>query len=300
MKHVNKLFLLVWCLLFFCQAHAYEHPSQGGKVYNLNMPSSIMNGDRNYSIYLPEGYELDSLHRYPVLYLLHGLGNTNTAGWVERGNVEHIANKVMAEGKSLPMVIVMPDAGTDGPGYFNRKDWMFEDYFFKELIPYIEQHYRVRKESASRAIAGLSMGGGGTIVYALHHPALFIAACPLSALVTFPAQQANTRQTDDRMNKNPQLRAWAESCLLPENLPLSIVKEATEQQLEAIRRIGWYIDCGDDDYLYEGNLELYKLFRSKNIPMQYRMRDGAHNWLYWQSALPEVLTFVSIRMSNRK
>lgn len=291
--------MIAVCLVFSYQAYAYEYPTEGGKVYNINMPSCILNGDRNYSIYLPLGYELDSLRNYPVLYLLHGLGNTNTKGWVERGNVENIANKAIAEGKSVPMVIVMPDAGTDGPGYFNRKDWMYEDYFFQELIPYIEQHYRVRKEASSRAVAGLSMGGGGTFVYALHHPDMFFAACPLSALVTFPSVQ-DARQTESWLDKNPGLRAWAESCISPENAPLTIVENATEQQLEAFRKICWYIDCGDDDYLYEGNLELYKLFRKKNIPMQYRMRDGAHNWMYWQSALPEILTYISINLLNSK
>ena len=288
---MKLLFVILFMLGSCALLRAQEIPSEGGRVYNLTMPSTLMQGDRNYSVYLPEGYETDTLRRYPVLYLLHGLGNTNTNGWVERGNVEAIANRVIAEGRACPMVIIMPDAGTDGPGYFNREGWPYEDYFFQELIPYMESHYRILPDAMHRAISGLSMGGGGTLVYALRHPELFAAACPLSALVTFP-----TRSNNDSgwMDKYPQVRAWATSAMQPENAPLDLIRNATPEQLSAISRVRWYIDCGDDDYLYEGNLALYMLLREKQIPFQYRMRDGAHNWLYWQSALPDVMTFVSL------
>lgn len=288
---MRLLFVILFMLGSCALLRAQEIPSEGGRVYNLTMPSTLMPGDRNYSVYLPEGYETDTLRRYPVLYLLHGLGNTNTKGWVERGNVEAIANRVIAEGRACPMVIIMPDAGTDGPGYFNREGWPYEDYFFQELIPYMESHYRILPDAMHRAISGLSMGGGGTLVYALRHPELFAAACPLSALVTFP-----TRSNNDSgwMDKYPQVRAWATSAMQPENAPLDLIRNATPEQLSAISRVRWYIDCGDDDYLYEGNLALYMLLREKQIPFQYRMRDGAHNWLYWQSALPDVMTFVSL------
>lgn len=288
---MKLLFVILFMLGSCALLRAQEISSEGGRVYNLTMPSTLMQGDRNYSVYLPEGYETDTLRRYPVLYLLHGLGNTNTKGWVERGNVEAIANRVIAEGRACPMVIIMPDAGTDGPGYFNREGWPYEDYFFQELIPYMESHYRILPDAMHRAISGLSMGGGGTLVYALRHPELFAAACPLSALVTFP-----TRSNNDSgwMDKYPQVRAWATSAMQPENAPLDLIRNATPEQLSAISRVRWYIDCGDDDYLYEGNLALYMLLREKQIPFQYRMRDGAHNWLYWQSALPDVMTFVSL------
>lgn len=263
---MRLLFVILFMLGSCALLRAQEIPSEGGRVYNLTMPSTLMQGDRNYSVYLPEGYETDTLRRYPVLYLLHGLGNTNTKGWVERGNVEAIANRVIAEGRACPMVIIMPDAGTDGPGYFNREGWPYEDYFFQELIPYMESHYRILPDAMHRAISGLSMGGGGTLVYALRHPELFAAACPLSALVTFP-----TRSNNDSgwMDKYPQVRAWATSAMQPENAPLDLIRNATPEQLSAISRVRWYIDCGDDDYLYEGNLALYMLLREKQIPFQY-------------------------------
>lgn len=87
--------------------------------------------ERSYSIYLPAGYE-EGDGSYPVLYLLHGLGDNHT-GWVQFGQVQYIADKAIAEGKSAPMIIVMPDADTVHKGYFNLLDgtYNYEDFFFK-------------------------------------------------------------------------------------------------------------------------------------------------------------------------
>ena len=106
-----------------------------------------------------------------MLYLLHGAGDDQT-GWVQFGEVQHIADKAIKEGAATPMVIVMPDANTGRRGYFNdiRGDWNYEDFFFNELMPHIEKTYRVKSDKRYRAVAGLSMGGGGTFMYALHHP----------------------------------------------------------------------------------------------------------------------------------
>jgi enterochelin esterase-like enzyme len=158
--------------------------AQTGKVFdNLSLKSKILNMDRKYSVYLPPDYETSN-RSYPVLYLLHGSGDDQT-GWVQFGEVGFIADKAIKEGKSTPMIIVMPDANTGIRGYFNspKGDFRYEDFFFQELIPYIEKTYRAKAEKQFRAVSGLSMGGGGTIIYALHHPEMFATACPLSAAV---------------------------------------------------------------------------------------------------------------------
>jgi len=156
--------------------------AQTGKVYDmLTMESKILNMDRKYAIYLPPDYE-SSERSYPVLYLLHGAGDDQT-GWVQFGEVLHIADKAILEGSATPMIIVMPDGNTKQRGYFNdpKNEWRYEDFFFEEFMPYVEATYRIKGEKRYRAIAGLSMGGGGTFMYALHHPELFSSACPLSA-----------------------------------------------------------------------------------------------------------------------
>ncbi len=152
------------------------------KVFdNLSLPSKILKSDRKFAIYLPPDYET-SQRTYPVLYLLHGAGDDQT-GWVQFGEVQHIADKAFSEGKATPMIIVMPDANTGQRGYANdpKNEWRYEDFFFQELMPYVEKTYRIKSEKRFRAVAGLSMGGGGSFTYALHHPELFSSACPLSA-----------------------------------------------------------------------------------------------------------------------
>jgi len=157
---------------------------QNGKVYdNLSMTSTILKSERKYAVYLPPDYET-SQRSYPVLYLLHGAGDDQT-GWVQFGEILHIADNTIREGKATPMIIIMPDANTGQRGYFNdiKGEWRYEDFFFEEFMPYVEKTYRIKGEKRYRAVAGLSMGGGGTFMYALHHPELFSSACPLSAYI---------------------------------------------------------------------------------------------------------------------
>ena len=156
--------------------------AQTGKVYdNLSLKSKLLNMDRKYAIYLPPDYET-SQRTYPVLYLLHGGGDDQT-GWVQFGEVQYITDKAIREGTATPMIIVMPDANTGRRGYMNdaTNTWKYEDFFFQELMPFVEKTYRIKADKHYRAVSGLSMGGDGTFTYALHHPELFAAACPLSA-----------------------------------------------------------------------------------------------------------------------
>lgn len=264
--------------------------AQTGKVMdNLTVPSKILKMDRKYAVYLPPDYETSN-RSYPVLYLLHGAGDDQT-GWIQFGEVLNIADKAINEGIATPMVIVMPDANTGQRGYVNdiKGEWRYEDFFFEEFMPYIEKTYRIKSEKRYRAISGLSMGGEGTFIYALHHPELFSSACPLSA-ATGP------KSVEELKN----YRLWP----VGENIPLadqesyfrkysvlSLVENMPDNQKRAVR---WYIDCGDDDFLYEGNSLVHIAMRKKEIPHEYRVRDGGHTWTYWRAALPVVLEFVSM------
>ncbi len=102
------------------------------------MDSEILKMERHYAIYLPPDYET-SERSYPVLYLLHGGGDDQT-GWVQFGEVLHIADKAIKEGKATPMIIVMPDANRGQRGYFNdpKNEWRYEDFFFEEFLPFVE------------------------------------------------------------------------------------------------------------------------------------------------------------------
>jgi enterochelin esterase-like enzyme len=277
-KNAMVLFCMIPVLLF----------AQPSKVFdNLSLPSKILKGDRKYAIYLPSDYEA-SQRSYPVLYLLHGGGDDQT-GWVQFGEVQHIADKAVADGIATPMIIVMPDANTGQRGYFNdlKNEWRYEDFFFEEFMPFVEKTYRIKKEKRFRAVAGLSMGGGGSFMYALHHPELFSSACPLSA-ATGPVTLEDTKAWLEQRNQkgtDEQIEAYYKKYTA-----LQLINSAPDDQKKAVR---WYIDCGDDDFLFEGNSLVHIAMRKKEIPHEFRIRDGGHNWTYWRTALPTVLSFVS-------
>jgi enterochelin esterase-like enzyme len=283
----------IWLMSFILLLSPVMVPAQTGKVFDdLSLESKVLKSERKYAVYLPPDYAT-SQRRYPVLYLLHGSGDDQT-GWVQFGEVLHIADKAINEGYATPMVIVMPDANTGRRGYSNdiSGEWRYEDFFFQELVPFVEKTYRIKGEKQYRAVAGLSMGGEGTYLYALHHPELFSSACPLSA-ATGPLTPADTRKS---------LTRWAQPA--PENPPDSLALEAyyrshsvlflveniSEDRKKAIR---WYIDCGDKDSHIEGNSLVNIAMCRNGIPHEFRVRDGGHTWTYWRSALPEVLRFVS-------
>jgi enterochelin esterase-like enzyme len=282
---MKKTFLLV----VFTSLFSFNAFLQGtGKVYdNLTLPSKMLNGERKYAVYLPPDYETSG-RSYPVLYLLHGGGDDQT-GWVQFGEVLHITDKAIREGIATPMIIIMPDANTGRRGYSNdaKGVWRYEDFFFTELMPFVEKKYRIKADKRYRAISGLSMGGDGTFTYALHHPELFSSACPLSA-ATGPLSEEDAKTRLKRMDStltDTQITDFYKRQSVPylvQNIPDSVKK--------AVR---WYIDCGDDDFLYEGNSLVHIAMRKKEIPHEFRIRDGAHNWTYWRQALPDVLYFVS-------
>lgn len=286
MKTVSTLLSMFFIMVVFSVTAQISKVSD-----NLSLPSKILKGERKYAIYLPPGYET-SARSYPVLYLLHGGGDDQT-GWVQFGEVQHIADKAINEGTATPMIIVMPDANTGTRGYVNTPsgDWKYEDFFFQEFMPFIEKTYRIKSDRHYRAVAGLSMGGGGSFYYALHHPELFSAACPLSAS-TGPLNMEDARKWMERFNQKAtdvQLEAW-----FKQYSSLELVNAMPVEQIKGDKAVRWYIDCGDDDFLFEGNSLIHIAMRKKEIPHEFRIRDGAHNWNYWRSALPSVLEFISV------
>lgn len=262
--------------------------SQSGKVFdNQSMTSKILKMERKYAVYLPPDYET-SERSYPVLYLLHGGGDDQT-GWVQFGEVQHIADKAINEGKATPMIIIMPDANTGTRGYFNNVTgtWRYEDFFFEELIPFVEKKYRIKGEKRYRAVSGLSMGGSGSFTYALHHPEMFSSACPLSAST---GPRSLEELTTALKRDSPGIADTTIVRYFNRHHVLSQINALPDSVKRSVR---WYIDCGDDDFLYEGNSLAHIAMKKREIPHEFRIRDGAHNWTYWRTSLPEVLAFIS-------
>lgn len=280
-------------ILIFLVLFAYNGFAQNGILKeSLKTKSAILNQDVEYNIYLPADYETSS-RRYPVLYLLHGYTDDET-GWTQFGEAHLIADRLLKNGEIPPMIIVMPDAGVSW--YINSADGKvkFEDFFIKEFIPFVDATYRTRGAKEFRAVAGLSMGGHGSLIMAMKHPELFAAAAPLSSgifteeeLVTMPDENW------DRVFGPPYgkgLRGVERlTDHLKQNWILKIVENANADDLKKVR---YYIDCGDKDFLIKGNMALHSLLIDKKIPHEFRVRDGVHDWTYWRTALPEVLKFV--------
>lgn len=254
---------------------------------NLSMPTEILGGERNFAVYLPPDYDT-SERSYPILYLLHGAGDDHT-GWVQFGEVLHIADKAIREGTATPMIIAMPDAFTGRLGYFNYPDgeWNYEDYFFDEFIPHVESAFRVKSEKRYRAVAGLSMGGGGSLMFAMHRPDMFAAAGPLSSWVGPPSLEQARRQFGEAlagMSDEDAHAYWQRH---------NAVELARTLSVDDLNSVRWYIDSGDDDFLYEGNALLHIALRKREVRHEFRVRDGGHTWTYWRDSLPDVLHFVS-------
>ncbi len=284
--------MIVALVLFCLSPNLY---AQTGKVFDsVTLKSNILKSVRNFAIYLPPDYET-SQRSYPVVYLLHG-GGDNQIAWIQYGNVQRIVDKAIKEDKIEPMIIVMPDA--EMTFYMNNinGNYQYEDFFIKELIPFIEKNYRCRSEKRYRALAGLSMGGFGSLLYALHHPDMFAACSAMSAAV----------RTDEQINEMPlneYLRRYSTAMgnlkegdkrindFWNQNSILYLVNHLPQNQKNVVR---FYLDIGDNDnLLYKGNALLHIALRDLNIPHEYRVRNGAHTWEYWRTGLPDALEFIS-------
>ena len=267
--------------------------AQGILKDSLSLKSQILGKEVEYSIHLPPDYESSS-RRYPVLYLLHGYSDDET-GWTQFGEVKAIADKQHSSNEMTAMIIVMPDAGISW--YINSFDnkVMYEDFFVKELIPFIDGNYRTRTDRQYRAVAGLSMGGHGTLIMSMKHPDLFSSAAPLSAAVWTDTEI--TGMPDENWSRGIGLVYGKDlkgkdrlGSHFQKNSGIGLVNSLNADDLKKVR---YYIDCGDKDFLIKGNMALHAAMIDKKIPHEFRVREGVHDWTYWRTALPEVFRFVS-------
>lgn len=272
------IFIRIATLLMVCI------PSQAGKIVTDSIKSNTLNAMRKYNVYLPNGFENNKLDRYPVLYLLHGLGDTYTA-WAVKGGLQAVADELIRSGEMRPMVIIMPEAGGQKVeevwnGYFNMPGWAYEDFFFNEFLPEVENKYQIIGDKKHRAISGLSMGGGGSIVYCQHHPDMFCACYAFSAWI-------------EQMPRNDKGKRLIVATAVHENAAKPYLESLSEEKKNELATLKWFLDIGDDDFLLADNFALFITMRKANIPCELRVRDGIHNWEYWHTGLRTSLPFVS-------
>lgn len=290
MMLVKKIFLPVYLAFLF---HFSTTAQSTGKVIEqMIIKSTILGKDVHYTMYLPADYET-SQRNYPIVYLLHGYTDDNT-GWLQFGEINRYADAAIADGTIPPMIIAMPNA--DSSWYINSYDGKerYEDFFIKEFMPAIEKNFRVKAEKRFRGIAGLSMGGNGSLLMALKYPQLFAAVAPLSAAVMDDSSVVNMPQNSwdgvfgqlygrNLSGKDRLTKTWIE------NSAFKIIASKTADELNKVR---YWIDCGDDDFLSKSNCLLHIALLEKRVTHEFRMRDGAHTWTYWRTGIVDALHFI--------
>ena len=263
-------------------------PARAGKIVTDSLYSRVLGAVVKCNVYLPDGYG-QAARTYPVVYLLHGLSDDYTA-WKQKGNMQTVTDELIRSGEARPMVIVMPNAG--GPdihntwnGYFNMPGWRYEDFFFGELLPAMESKYGCGGSKERRAVMGLSMGGGGSVVYAQRHPDLFSSCYAMSPWLDNKQDEVNPGQAKDKLfHVCEAVKAHS---------ALDFVDAADTAALESLRGVAWFVDCGDDDFLFHLSCAFHMKMRAAGVHSELRVRNGVHNWEYWHLALRLALPFVS-------
>ena len=239
-----------------------------GTVSKTWYKSPTANMTRRLTIYTPAGYE-QSKEKYPVLYLLHGMGGDENA-WSELGRATQIMDNLIASGKAKPMIVVMPNGNISqeaAPGESSEglkipsmqlpktMDGNFEAAF-QDVVNFVEQNYRVKADKAHRAIAGLSMGGFHSLYISINNPSSFDYIGLFSAAIK-PRQ----KEVSSPIYKDPESKV--------DNL------------FKHSPKLLW-IGIGNTDFLYKENADLRHYLDSKHYPYTYLETNGGHIWRNWR------------------
>ncbi len=293
-KYCN--YFLTLCLtLTFLNQQGY---SQSIAEKDKSLSSKIMNREMSYSMLLPEDY-YSSADSFPVIYLLHGFGG-NQNSWLERCRINELVDSLKLNMNLSDFIFVMPDA--DKSYFINNYDssYMFSDYLSFELVPAIDSLYRTKPVCNSRAIMGLSMGGFGAIINGIKHQKQFGSVVALSAAIRTEAIFRNLQQ--DRYEKyfsNVFGPALSDSARITnhwkKNSPYALMDTSL---VKSLREINWYIDCGMSDFLLPANEAFHQLLLKNNIPHEYHVRPGKHNWAYWYKSTVHGLLYLNEKFSD--
>jgi enterochelin esterase family protein len=236
-----------------------------GAIHKHFHHSSVVGDDRDFYVYTPPGYDSRAAAPYPVLYLLHGFSD-DTRGWTQVGRAHVILDNLIASGKAKPMVVVMPFGygapeilSPTGPQFRDpslRKRNLddFRETLLKDVMPAAEKLYRISTDRESRAIAGLSMGGGESLDVGLKARdrfawvGAFSSAVPDDPDAAFPGLDANTK---------PPLRLL-------------------------------WIACGNEDFLTASNHKFQDWLKAKGVAHTPVWTPGGHTWLVWRRNLAEL------------
>jgi enterochelin esterase-like enzyme len=253
-------------------ASGIEIPIKGVNYYELkDVPhgdirikkyySTVFNNWRQFYIYTPPGYDINTNEKYPVLYILHG-GGEDERGWATQGKTDLIIDNLIAEKKAKPMIIVMPDGNTntDFAGFGERTLRMFEAEMKRCIIPFVEKNYRAETDSKNRALAGLSMGGIQTLYVGMNNTDLFTYLGVFSSGWIVPMQNDLANAQYDFMKKNAEM--------INSNLKLL-----------------WIAMGGKEDIAFNNCQTMLSKFDEMKIKYTYSEYPGGHTWPVWRNNL---------------
>ncbi|MEZ6042618.1 MAG: alpha/beta hydrolase-fold protein [Planctomycetaceae bacterium] len=238
-----------------------------GSIQRCFYPSSTVGTQRPVMVYTPPDYHAVQETKYPLVLLLHGFGDDETA-WTEVGRANFIADNLIAQGKIGPCIIAMP-YGHPVPvpveqrpdDYFASNNDVYEQDIMKDLLPFLESRYSVRNDREGRSIVGLSMGGGHALDTGLKNIEKFSAIGAFSAAVP---QLSN----DDLIIKYPALAGPSPAA----------------NQLQHL-----WIPIGDKDFLLQRNQSFIEQIRENHVQFDFHLTSGGHEWKLWREYLPEFL-----------
>lgn len=228
-----------------------------GTIDTISYDSKTVGTTRRSLIYTPPGFS--KTKKYPVLYLLHGIGGDEKE-WFNQGKPQVILDNLYAQGKLQPMIVVLPNGRAMKDDRSGGNIWepekaqafaTFEKDLLNDLIPYVESHYPVLTDKDHRAIAGLSMGGGQSLNFGLGNLDKFSWVGGFSSA-------PNTKKPEE---------------LVPDS-------EAAKQKLKLL-----YISCGDKDGLLNFSKRTHDYLTEKNVPHIYYIEPGVHDFKVWKNGL---------------
>jgi enterochelin esterase-like enzyme len=292
MKHIV---LAIGLLIFTSSLFAIE--IEGQSFY-----SKVLQKEIKYGIVIPDNYFTSKQH-YPVLYMLHGLGD-NPFSWLEYGSIAQLSKQMVNNNEISPMILVTPDGFSDYYSNFYSGDYNYQTMFVKEFVPLVDSLYRTVANAKNRAVTGYSMGGFGALMLPINHPDIFSISIPLSASIR-THEQYMTEQSQGNWDKQwgrifggvgTSGKARLTNHYL-NNSPFGII---ASKPVEELNRIRFFIDNGDEEgTLCRSNEELHQLLLDRGVDHTYRVHSGGHDFKFWRKALPDVYRFADAQFHQK-
>lgn len=270
--------------LLIAAAFVFAPASRAQRAECRDAPSQILGHPVAYCVILPPSYDSSKTTRYPVLYLLHGLGG-NAQQFIDGGALDMLQD-LWQQKKIGEYLIVTPSAGRSF--YINslNERVRYQEFFIREFLPYIETHYRIIRDRQHRGIGGVSMGGYGALRFAFLYPELFGSVTAHSAaLVEKPPRVQLSGEQNEEIARflGSAFGAPFDPAYWTRESPFTIVRERPRP-----RGLRIYFDCGtsDDFGFYRGAEAFHQLLLSRGIRHEFHLYPGGHDWPYFAQHLP--------------